>query len=73
MFPDPTPIPRARCEDCGTLARVDRMVHGLGSKCARDAGLIVSTPRLRTDAQTGPDLLDLLDDEPEDHCDGWDR
>lgn len=72
MFPSPIVIPQARCEHCGTLARVDRMVHGLGSKCARNAGLIVTVPRLHGHVQDGPTLLDLLD-EPEDCCDDWDR
>jgi hypothetical protein len=49
------------------------MTDGYGSRCAEELGLTTTTPRLRTDAQTGTDLLDLLDEEPEDHCDGWDR
>jgi hypothetical protein len=73
MFPHPTPIATKRCLKCGTPARVDRMTGGYGSRCAEELGLTVTTPRLRTDAQTGADLLDLLDEEPEDHCDGWDR
>jgi hypothetical protein len=49
------------------------MVHGFGVDCAAKLGLIVATPRLRVDDQTGMDLLDLLAEEPEDCCDGWDR
>jgi hypothetical protein len=70
MFPRPTPIPTRPCRECGTPARLDRMVQGLGEKCARDAGLLGSTKDL---GQDGPNLLDLLADEPEDCCDGWDR
>lgn len=59
-----------RCE-CGKRARVDRMVHGLGSTCAARAGLIVAAPRLRVAGQSGPDLFDSADED--DMCDGWDR
>ncbi|WP_433717741.1 hypothetical protein ACQP2Y_26535 [Actinoplanes sp. CA-051413] len=61
------------CARCGHPTRVDRMIHGFGEDCALKLGLIVAVPRLRTDEQTGTDLLDLLAEEPEDCCDGWDR
>lgn len=67
---------RKPCARCGHPTRVDRMVHGFGVDCAAKLGLIVATPRLRVDDQTGPDLLAqlaLLAEEPEDCCDGWDR
>lgn len=70
LFPDPVQVPMGRCRDCHTPARLDRMIQGLGEKCARDAGLLGTTKDV---GQDGPDLLDLLKDEPEDHCDGWDR
>lgn len=54
---------KVRCRDCGTKAQPHLMVNGLGSGCARDAGLI--GPR-RDTGQTGPDLFDQLDD---DECD----
>jgi len=49
------------------------MVHGFGADCAAKLGLVVAVPRLHFDEQTGPDLLDLLAEEPADCCDGWDR
>ena len=61
------------CARCGHPTRVDRMIHGFGEDCALKLGLIVAVPRLRTDEQTGTDLLDLLAEEPDDCCDGWDR
>lgn len=72
-FPRPAVPPKpskVRCRDCGTKAQPHLMVNGLGSSCARDAGLI--GPR-RDTGQDGPDLLDLLKEDPEDHCDGHDR
>jgi hypothetical protein len=49
------------------------MHRGFGEDCAAKLGLIVAVPRLHAFEQTGTDLLDLLSDEPEDCCDGWDR
>jgi hypothetical protein len=49
---------RRLCAWCGRLARVDRMINGLGSRCARDLGV---TGRKLDTVQDGPDLLDLLD------------
>jgi hypothetical protein len=46
------------------------MTQGLGERCARNAGLL---GRSTDTGQDGPDLLDLIEEEPEDHCDGWDR
>jgi hypothetical protein len=78
MFPRPTPVARRPCARCGIPTRLDRLVAGAyGSDCATLLGLTTTTPRLRSHAQAGPTLLDLLigddDDEPEDCCDGWDR
>lgn len=74
LWPDPPALPVLEpCAHCRTPARADRLVHGMGSGCARKLGLITSTPRVRTDPQAGPSLLDYLTDEPEDHCDGHDR
>jgi hypothetical protein len=49
------------------------MVQGYGEDCAARLGLTVTVTRLRSTAQDGPDLLDLINDEPEDCCDGFDR
>lgn len=68
VTPQQTSPPMGRCRECRTPARLDRMVNGLGEKCARDAGLL--GPRVDAE-QTGPDLFDQLDEE--DLCDGWDR
>jgi hypothetical protein len=70
VFPTPIPVARIRCRRCGQLARADRTVQGYGSDCAALLGL---TGRTADVDQDGPDLLDLLDEEPEDCCDGWDR
>ena len=59
-----------RCPRCGHPARADRMIKGYGRDCATALGL---TGRTATVDQDGPDLLDLLGAEPEDHCDGADR
>lgn len=58
------------CRRCGHPTRVDRMVQGYGRNCAALLGLIGGT--IDT-GHAGPDLLDLLDVEPEDGCDGYDR
>lgn len=60
-------MPMGRCK-CGKPARLDRMIFGLGEKCARDAGLLGKTTGT---GQTGPDLFDNADEE--DCCDGWDH
>lgn len=74
VFPQPMAVLRQPCARCGVATRVDRLVAGAyGSDCAAQLGLTTATPRLRADAQTGPDLLDLLNEDPEDCCDGWDR
>lgn len=67
MFPVPTPVERRRCRECGHWARIDRMTDGAGSDCAVRLGLIVSTPRVRTDPQTGPDLFDAAEEYAGDH------
>jgi hypothetical protein len=71
MFPAPTPLPVRPCARCRHPTRVDRLVAGrYGSDCAEKLGLLGRT----TDTgQDGTDLLDLLDAEPDDCCDGWDR
>lgn len=71
LFPAPAHPVMGKCRDCGTPARLSRMVAGLGEKCARDAGLIGRAVDI---GQTGPDLFhphkeDDLDG-PDDHCDG---
>jgi hypothetical protein len=70
MFPDSPARPLKRCARCGHLTRADRMVKGFGRDCAAMLGLIGGTVDV---GQQGPDLLDVLADEPEDACDGWDR
>jgi hypothetical protein len=60
-----------RCTSCHRPVPSGKLTEGLGESCARDHGLIVHTPRLRTEAQTGPDLF--TNPEEEDHCDGYDR
>jgi hypothetical protein len=51
-------VPETRlCWHCFTPARADRMINGLGSRCARDLGL--TGPKLHG-VQDGPDLLDVL-------------
>ena len=59
--------PAVRCRRCGRTCR--HPIRGLGSTCARRAG-ITAAPRARRRRcdDAGPDLLDLLDDEPEDYC-----
>ncbi len=78
MFPRPVAVLRQPCARCGVATRVDRLVAGrYGSDCAERLGLTVTMTRLRVTPQTGPDLLDLLNGEPnvepDDHCDGEDR
>jgi hypothetical protein len=46
------------------------MVKGYGRDCAARLGL---TGRTIDTGHTGPDLLTLLRDDWQDHCDGWDR
>lgn len=46
------------------------MVQGYGRNCAALLGLTGATVDT---GHLGPDLLDLLELEPEDCCDGWDR
>jgi hypothetical protein len=46
------------------------MVKGFGRDCAALLGLI---GRSVDTGHTGPNLLDLLEQEPPDCCDGWDR
>jgi hypothetical protein len=72
-FPEPHRPARKPCARCGHPTRVDRMHRGFGEDCAAKLGLIVAVPRLHAFEQSGTDLLDLLSEEPEDCCDGWDR
>jgi hypothetical protein len=58
------------CRRCGHPTRVDRMVQGYGRNCAAQLGLIGGTVDT---GHTGPDLFDLIEVEPADECDGWDR
>ncbi|WP_109602847.1 hypothetical protein [Actinoplanes xinjiangensis] len=58
------------CRRCGHPTRVDRMVQGYGRNCAALLGLIGGTVDT---GHSGPDLFDLIDVEPEDSCDGYDR
>lgn len=46
------------------------MVQGYGRNCAAALGLIGGTVDT---GHSGPDLLDLIEVEPEDSCDGFDR
>ncbi|SDT45196.1 hypothetical protein [Actinoplanes derwentensis] len=46
------------------------MVQGYGRNCAAALGLIGGTVDT---GHSGPDLLDLIEMEPEDSCDGFDR
>ncbi|WP_430792026.1 hypothetical protein [Actinoplanes sp. G11-F43] len=46
------------------------MVQGYGRNCAAAMGLIGGTVDT---GHSGPDLLDLIEVEPEDSCDGFDR
>ncbi|GGN99387.1 hypothetical protein GCM10010112_93150 [Actinoplanes lobatus] len=46
------------------------MIQGYGRNCAAIMGLIGSSVDT---GHSGPDLFDLLEIEPEDSCDGWDR
>jgi hypothetical protein len=46
------------------------MIKGYGRDCAAQLGL---TGRTLDTGHAGPHLLDLLDEEPDDSCDGWDR
>lgn len=65
------PVPMRKCPRCGHLTRADKMVKGFGRDCATQLGLVGKSVDT---GHTGPDLLDLLrDQEPDDHCDGWDR
>ncbi|MEV4703365.1 hypothetical protein [Actinoplanes sp. NPDC049316] len=64
------PVEMRRCPRCGHLTRADRMVKGYGRDCAAQLGL---TGRSVDTGHTGPDLLDLLGEDPADACDGWDR
>lgn len=73
VFPCPVAVPTIPCRACRTPTRVDRAVQGYGRDCAEKRGLITVTTRLRASVQDGPDLLDILAEEPEDECDGWDR
>ncbi|GAA2521386.1 hypothetical protein [Winogradskya humida] len=59
-----------RCPRCGHPTRADRMVKGFGRDCAVQLGLVGRSVDI---GHVGPDLLDMLDAEPEDSCDGWDR
>jgi hypothetical protein len=70
MFPDPPARRLKRCARCGHPTRADRMVKGFGRDCAVLLGLIGGTVDT---GQRGPDLLDLLADDADDCCDGWDR
>ncbi|MGA5300366.1 hypothetical protein ACPCHT_10580 [Nucisporomicrobium flavum] len=64
------PVEMRRCPRCGHLTRADRMVKGFGRDCAAQLGL---TARSVDTGHVGPDLFDLLAEEPADACDGWDR
>ncbi|GAA0460324.1 hypothetical protein Aca07nite_42380 [Actinoplanes capillaceus] len=46
------------------------MIQGYGRNCAAIMGLIGGSVDT---GHSGPDLFDLLEIEPEDCCDGWDR
>ncbi|MEV6350214.1 hypothetical protein [Actinoplanes sp. NPDC051851] len=46
------------------------MVQGYGRNCAALLGLIGDTVDT---GHAGPDLLDLIEPEPSDECDGWGR
>ena len=46
------------------------MVKGFGRDCAKQLGLIGGSVDVGHD---GPDLLDVLAEDPADSCDGWDR
>lgn len=73
LWPELPALP-ARCDHCHRpVSRVNLVAGKYGSTCAEDLGLTVTTPRVRVLPQTGPDLLQLLNEEPEDHCDGYDR
>jgi hypothetical protein len=49
-----------RCARCDTPVPVGPLHRGLGVGCARMLGLIAPSPRLRSQGQGGPDLLDQL-------------
>lgn len=66
----PVPAAMRRCPRCGHLTRADRMIKGYGRDCAAQLGLIGRTVDT---GHSGPDLLDLLGEDPEDECDGGDR
>jgi hypothetical protein len=70
VFPDSPTRPLKRCARCGHLTRADRMVKGFGRDCAALLGLIGGTVDV---GQDGPDLFDVLADQTDDCCDGWDR
>ena len=63
LLPD---APPAECRNCGHKVPTGRLYDGLGEKCARDSGLLPpATPRVTGhDGQSGPDLLDLLNQRP---------
>ncbi|MFB6392613.1 hypothetical protein [Polymorphospora lycopeni] len=59
LLPAPTrPPARCRAPGCGKPVHFDNLVDGYGPECARQRGLTVTTPRIRCDEQTGPDLFD---------------
>jgi len=70
MAAGPARVPLRKCPRCGHWTRADRMIKGYGRDCAAQLGLVGKTVDT---GHTGPDLLDLLGDEPQDCCDGWDR
>ncbi|WP_433385455.1 hypothetical protein ACQPZX_27725 [Actinoplanes sp. CA-142083] len=59
-----------RCPRCGHPTRADRMVKGFGRECAVQLGLVGRTADV---GHEGPDLLDVLNDQTDDACDGADR
>lgn len=64
LWPDPPALP-ARCQRCHHPVARSRLVAGrYGSGCAEQLGLTTTTPRVRTDPQTGTDLLDLIEGNP---------
>lgn len=72
LWPDPPALP-ARCKRCRAKTARANLTDGYGPECARKLGLITAAKRTRTTTQTGIDLLDLIEPEPEDNCDGHDR
>jgi hypothetical protein len=69
LAPDPFPVARRRaardqrrCRNCRRWVFVDRLVYGLGEECAEAAGLVVHRWKFPRTEQSGPDLLDTLEE-----------